>query len=215
MFNLHTKERVKTDKLDALRREGRVPAVIYGAKDEPSLCSVTHSEFIKVWRDAGETGIVQLEIGGDKKDVMIYEVQRNPVSDAPMHIDFYAVTKGQKIEVNVPLEFVGEAPAVKEIGAIIMKPLHDVLVSADARDIPQHIDVNVETLTDLDSQILAKDLVLPSSVELLTGEDEVIAALSAANEEEVDEVPDDVDMATIEVEKKGKKEEEEAEGESV
>lgn len=208
MFNLKTTIRVKSDKVDILRLKGQIPAVIYGAKEEPQTCSVELNEFIKVWRDAGETALIQIEIAGRNKEVMIHKVQRDPVSDTPIHIDFYTITKGQKIEVNVPLEFIGVSPAVKNLGAIIIKTMHDVEVLGDAREIPQQIDVNIEILTDLDSQILVKDIELPTGVEFITLADDVIASVSAANEEEDEVVPTEVDMEAIEVQKKGKKDEE-------
>lgn len=208
MFNLKTTKRAKEDKVGDLRLEGQIPAVVYGGKEESVLCSVALNEFIKVWREAGETGLVELETAGGKKDVMIHEVQKDPVSDVPMHIDFYAVTKGQKIEVNVPLEFVGTAPAIKNLGANLMATMHDIAVIGDAREIPQSIDVSVESLTDLDSQILVKDLVLPAGVEVTVSPDEVVASISAANEEEEEVAPEEVDMSAIEVQKKGKGDEE-------
>lgn len=207
MLQLKTTERKAGSDTTTLRAEGMVPAVIYGAKEESAPCAVAQNAFIKVWREAGETALVELETASGKKNVMIHQVQRDPVSDAPIHIDFYAVTKGQKIEVAVPLEFVGTSPAVKEQGAVLVKVMHELTLSGEPANIPQQIEVSIETLADMNSQIVAKDIALPSGLELITNPDEMIVAVSEAKEEEEEE-PTEVDMDSIEVESKGKKEEE-------
>jgi large subunit ribosomal protein L25 len=132
------------------------------------------------------------------------------VTNVPRHADFYAIEKGAKIEVAVPLVFVGEAPAEKA-GANIVKVMHEVEIEADAAHLPHDIQVDISGLAAIDDQIHAKDLVLPSGVALKTDGDEVIA-LAQEVKEEVEEAPAAVDMGAIEVEKKGK--EEGAEGEA-
>ena len=206
MPKLKTTERDNKIKLSSLRAEGSIPAVYYSAKEKATSISVDKVEFKKVWKEVGETGVVELEDEKGKLNVMIHDIALDPVTSEPIHIDFYAVKKGQKVEVKVPLEFEGESPAVKH-GAILVKVLHEIEVEGEPQNIPQHITVDITPLVELDSQILVKDLSIPKSVEIITGIDEVVAAISEAKEEEPEEVAE-VDMENIEEEKKGKKEEE-------
>ena len=165
-------------------------------------------DFIKVWREAGESSIVTLKTTEGNHDALIHAIDLDPVTDKVRHVDFYVVEKGKKIKVHVPIEFEGVAPAVKELGALLVKVLHEVEIEAKPADLPHEIIVSVESLINLESQILAKDIKLPAGVELVTGEDEVIALVSEAKEEVIEETAP-VDLSTIEIsEKKGKKEEE-------
>lgn len=205
MPKLKTTERDNKIKLSELRTSGSVPAVYYGAKEKATPISVNTKEFKKVWKEVGETGVVELEGEKGKLNVMIHDIALDPVTSEPIHIDFYAVKKGQKVEVKVPLEFEGESSAVKH-GAILVKVLHEIEVEGEPQNIPQHIVIDITPLVELDSQILVKDLSVSKSVEVITGIDEVVVAISEAKEEEPEEVAE-VDMSEIEEEKKGKKEE--------
>lgn len=193
--------------LSALREKGLVPAVVYGPKEDAFSVSVALGEFKKVWKSAGESSIVTLSIDGvGSKDVLIHEVDTHPVSGEPVHVDFYAIEAGKKIEVGVPLVFTGLAPAVKTYGATLVKVLYELEIAALPKDLPHEISVDVSSLAELDSQIHAKDIKLPSGVELVTDGDEVVAAVSEqVVEEEAFVAP--ADLSAIEVEKKGKKEE--------
>ncbi len=206
MPKLKITERNSKIKLSELRTSGFVPAVYYGAKEKATPISVNTKEFKKVWKEVGETGVVELEGEKGKLNVMIHDIALDPVTSEPIHIDFYVVKKGQKVEVKVPLEFEGESLAVKH-GAILVKVLHEIEVEGEPQNIPQHIVVDITPLVELDSQILVKDLSMPKSIKIITDADEVIVAISEAKEEEPEEVAE-VDMENIEEEKKGKKEEE-------
>ena len=204
MLNLTVTQRSTEEKVSALRAKGEIPAVAYGAHAEAVALSVPFNEFIKVLREAGETSVVSLTGGKKAMNVMIHEVQRDPVTNDPIHIDFYVVEKGQSVEVNVPLEFVGVSPVVKGQGAVLVKVMHELAVEGDPEKMPHTISVDISGLAELDSQILASDITLPAGITLVTHGEEVVAAISAAQEEEEGAA---VDMASIEVEKKGKKEE--------
>lgn len=191
-----------------LRTSGSVPAVYYGKKEKSTSISVSVSDFKKIWKEVGETSTFELETPKGTVNAMVYDVQVDPMKHDILHVDFYVVEKGQKVEVEVPLEFEGVAPAEK-LGGIVVKVLHELTVEGEPQNMPHELIVDVTKLVDLDSQILAKDLVLPKGIELITEPEEVIAAVSEA-EEESDEAPTAVDMSSIEVEQKGKKEEESA-----
>ena len=209
---MHTLTVTKRDpslSLSALRRAGSLPATVYGPKQEAVSVALPLKVFEKVFREAGESSI--LELSGVTKEplqVLIHEVDHDPITSSARHADFYAIEKGAKVEVTVPLSFEGESPAVKA-GANIVKVLHEVDIEADPVNLPHEIVVDISVLLNIDDQIHAKDLVLPKGVVLITNPDDVVA-LAQEVEEEVVEVAPAADLSAIEVEKKGK---EEAEGE--
>lgn len=193
----------------ALRREGSIPAVVYGAHQAATPITVPASAFQKVLREAGEATIVSLSGLGAPLPTLIHEVDLDPLTSLPRHVDFYAVTKGQKVEVAIPLVFIGESPAV-EAGANLVKVLYEIEVEADPMSLPHNIEVDLSVLANLGDRIHARDLTLPKGVELVSEPDEVVALVQEVVEEKVEEVAP-ADISTIEVEKKGK---EEAEGEA-
>lgn len=214
MNTLTATKRSKTDKLGDIRTNGMVPAVVYGAQVENTTISVSSVDFQKIFRVAGETSTIVLELEDEKTkakkklDVLIYEVQVNPVKGFPIHIDFLAVDMNKPIEVKVPIEFDGIAPADKNGSGVLVKVLHELEIEALPKNIPHAITVDLSPLAELDSQIHAKSISLPNGVKLLTDGDEVVALISAIKEEVEEVAP--VDLSAIEVEKKGKKEEEES-----
>ncbi len=199
--------RDKASTLEALRKEGKMPAVFYGKKTESTPISVSQGEFISIWHKAGESSVVTLKGATGSFDTLIHAVDLDPVTDIPRHADFYVFEKGKKLEVSVPLEFVGVSGAVKDLGGLLVKALHELKISADPQHLPHSLEVDIESLVDFNSQILASQIKLPTGVDLMENPDEVVATASAPREELVEEsVP--VDLSAIEVEKKGKKEEE-------
>ena len=211
MFKLSAKTRdISGKKVIGLREGGEMPAVIYGGKDETKNILVNTIEFKKVFKGAGESSIVTLDLDGKKTDTLVHEVQFNPVTDEPVHADFYTVSQDKEIEVDVPLVFEGIAPAIKELGGSLIKVLHELPISALPKNLPHDIVVDVSVLIAMDSQILVSDLKLPAGVTATVEGDEVVASITEAGEEVVEEAAP-ADLSTIEVEKKGKKEEGEAE----
>lgn len=188
-----------------------MPGVVYGPKQEAVAIEMNARDFGKALETAGESTVVKLMVDGVEHNVLIHDIDRDPVTDIPRHADFYAIVKGQKVRVAVPLEFTGVAPAVKELNANLLKPLHELEVEADAMNLPHEIMVDVSSLDALDKQILAGDLVLPAGVTLVSGADEVVATVIEAKEEPVEEVVAP-DMEAIGIsEERGKKEGEEGE----
>lgn len=188
------------------RLAGKLPVVAYGPKDKPGSFFVSAADFKKVLKTAGESSIISFKTDKDYKDVLIHEVDYHPVTGEPVHADFYVIEKGKALKVKVPLEFIGTAPAVKELGGTLVKVLYELEIEALPKDLPPSLPVTVDRLETLESQILVKDLVLPQGVRVVAKPDEVVALIGTVKEELVEEAP--VDLSTIEVEKKGKKEEE-------
>jgi len=207
-------KRSKTDKLGDIRNNGMVPGVVYGVRVENTMISVPNTLFEKIFKEAGESSTITLEIPAktekgpiQKVDVLIYDIQRHPVKGFPVHIDFLAIDMNKPVEVAIPLEFIGIAPAEKGSLGVLVKVIHEVEVEALPKDLPHNITVDISSLVALGDQIHIKDLVLPKGVNMITDKDEVVALITAIKEEK-EEAP--VDLSAIEVEKKGKKEDESA-----
>lgn len=209
MFKLSAKLRdILGKKVNSLRQGGELPAVVYGGKDASNNITLNTIEFKKVLKEAGESSIISLELADKKIDTLIHDVQFDPISGEPVHVDLYVVSQDKEIEVDVPLVFEGVPPAVKELGGSLIKVLHELPISALPKNLPHDIKVDVSGLNALDSQILVGDLKLPSGVRATVDVDEVVASITEAEEEVVEEAAP-ADLSAIEVEKKGKKEEEE------
>jgi large subunit ribosomal protein L25 len=188
-------------KTERLRAEGNLPAVMYGPKQAPTALTISKQEFDKVLKEAGESTVVTITGVGTPTDVLIHDVAFDARKGGVVHVDFYAIEAGQKITVNVPLNFVGEAPAVK-LGGTLTKVLHEIEVEAEATKLPKEIDVDISTLVDFTSQIHISDLKIPKGVEVKTAAEDVIALVQEVVEEK-EEAPA-IDMDAVEVEKKGK-----------
>jgi large subunit ribosomal protein L25 len=207
MTTLNGKKRDNKESLDALRAGGSLPAVFYGAGKESTPISIDSKEFEKIYDEVGETGAITLDVDGNKIDALVHEVSRHPVSNTPMHIDFLAIDTNKPVTVSVPLEFVGNSEA-ERAGGIITKTLHEVEIEALSKDLPEHLEVDLALLESQDSVIHLKDLKLPAGVSLVNDPEKTVASVTVAKEESEESVSAEDAMANIEVEKKGKAEEE-------
>ena len=175
--------------IKTLRRQGILPAVLYGqGKNLP--IQVSHQDFTKVLKDAGESTLVKLLVEGadgqtEEKNVLIHDVKKEPINDKVIHADFYEVSMSEKITATVPLVFVGESVAVKALGGTLMKSISEVEIKALAKDLMRGIEVNVGVLATFDDRISIKDLMVPAGVEILAEPDEVIALILPPRKEEV------------------------------
>lgn len=211
MLTLSVEKRKKTGSgAPAIRRAGSIPAVVYGAHQASTPITIEARAFEKVLRAAGEATIVALAGLGEPLPTLIHEVDLDPITNHPRHVDFYAVTKGQMVQVAIPLVFIGESLAVEQ-GANLVKVLHELEVEADPMNLPHNIEVDISVLKAINDRIHAKDLALPMGVKLVSEPEEVVALVQEVVEEKEEVVAPVADIASIEVEKKGK---EEAEGEA-
>ncbi len=190
-----------------LAKDGALPAVVYGPKQEAISITVPRHEFEALLRHGGESALIELSGLEKPLQVLIHDLDRDPVTHIPRHADFYAVEKGAKVTVSVPLSFIGDSAAIKA-GANLVKVLHEVEIESDPSKLPSEIEVDISSLAAEGDQIHVSDLRAPSGVEILTPSDEVVA-LAQAIEEESEEDSAGPDMDAIEVEKKGKDETEE------
>ena len=202
MMHVTTAPRAKKE----TKKEGMIPAVYYGAHAASTSVFVDAIEFKKVLASEGESSSITLITEHGKETAMIQDVQRHPVKSHIIHADFYILEKGQKVHVKTPIVFIGESQAVKE-GGVLVKVMYELSVEGDPTLLPHEFSVDIKSLETSSSVIHVRDIVLPKGVELyhVTGED--IVASITTNVEETDEVTP-TDLSAIEVEKKGKKEEE-------
>lgn len=211
MLNLTATKRDLSHNLEIIRQEGFLPAVFYGRKEASTPISIKETDFMKVWKQAGESSIVTLECAGESHDSLIHDVSVDPVKGNVVHVDFYVIEKGKKVTVDVPLTFVGVAPAQKDLGGSLVKVMHELPIEAEAKNLPHEIEVDVSVLTGFESRIFARDLKLPTGVVLAGNPDEIVALVNVVQEEKVEEAAP-VDLSSIELsDAKGKKEEEGAE----
>lgn len=208
MLTLSVKRREKSGaRAPQLRRAGAIPGVVYGAHYLSTPIVVSARAFQKVLREAGEATVVALEGLGDPLPTLIHEVDLDPITNNPRHVDFYAVTKGKKVQVAIPILFIGESPAV-EAGANLVKVLHELEVEADPMNLPHNIEVDLSVLRAINDRIYARDLTLPAGVALTSEPEDVVALVQEIVEEKEEAVP--TDISSIEVEGKGKEVETEA-----
>src|SRR5581483_5239441 len=196
-MELAVEKRDTTKSPKTLRREGVLPAVVYGRKTEATPIAVNRKVFEKLFRQAGESTVITLTGLPEKKQALIHDVAVDAVTGEPIHADFYAIEKGQTVTVSVPFEFEGTPPAVKDLGGILTKVMHELEMEVDPTELPQHIVVDVSGLATLDDQIKIKDLKLPASAKISVDSDEVVAMISVAEEEPVEAAP--VDLSAIEI----------------
>jgi large subunit ribosomal protein L25 len=190
--------------VNSLRNEGLIPAVIFGRGLESTNITISRIDFIKLYKVAGETDLVDLKIDGSNEKVLINEVQYNPVRGEPIHVSFYKPNLKEKVTVSIPVEIVGEeANALVKGGEAMVLVLHDELeIEALPMDLPHSFVVDVSKLEKIGDGIYVKDLSYDrEKIELDLEDEELIVKLDkAAMDEEVEEVEVDEAAAIAGVE---------------
>jgi large subunit ribosomal protein L25 len=168
-------------KVKALRREGLTPANIYGHGLESQAVQADTPTLVNLLRSVGRNAVLTLHVRGEKapRPVMVRAVQRNPVTDNVLHVDFYQVSLTEKMRADVPLVLVGSAPAVADQGGVLLQSLDSVSVEALPGNIPAHIEVDVSRLEQIDDAVHVRDLTLGPEVALHTEPELVIAKVAA------------------------------------
>ncbi len=197
-------------KVKALRREGFVPAELYGHGFENIHLALPAKEFGKVLKEAGSTSVVTLIIGKEKKSAMIHEVARDAVSSEVIHVDLHQVRMDELVKAHVPLEFVGEAPAIKTASAVINRAMSEIEVEAFPQDLPHSLVVDLSVLDELDKTIYVKDLKRPKGVTFLVDLETAVATATPPAPEEVVAPVETVDVSAIKTEGEEKKAERDA-----
>lgn len=172
-------------KVAALRRAGRLPAVVYGHGVDSAAISVDAHEFEQLRRHSGPNALVDLSVDGKKaRPVLVHGVQVHPVNRRPLHVDLFLVRMTEELTVEVPLVATGDSPAVTQHGGTLLHPSESVRVRALPDHLPQSIEYSVAGIADFDTAIYVRDLIIPSDVTLLTDGDEIIAKVQPPRVEE-------------------------------
>ena len=171
-------------RLSSLRKSGYVPAILYGKNQEPLPLQVPLRDFLKAFESAGESTLVYINVDGQAYPVIINDVARDPVTDDVLHADFYKVRLDQKIKAKVPVEFTGEAPAVKDNGGIFVRNVNELEVEALPQDLPHEISIDISSLEKFGDQVLLKEINLGEKVQLHGNPDEIIAVVQEPISEE-------------------------------
>lgn len=189
-------------KVKALRRQGQIPAVVYGHGLKPQSLKVSALDFGRVFQKAGENTLVELSIdGGKAANVIIADIQQDPITNRFTHADFFQVRMDEKIEAAIPLEFQGEAPAVKELGGIFLRTVEAVEVECLPADLPHSIEVDITILKTFDDHIKLSDLKVPTKVKILGEPEMIIASVERPRtEEELAALNEKVEMDVTQVE---------------
>lgn len=199
--------------LTALRQSGILPAVIYGSQTDSLPVQVNYKDFLKVLKQAGESTIVSLSLNNEKKNVLIHDVKTDPLTGKVVHADFYQVRMDKKIKSEIPLVFAGESEAVKNLGGILIKSIHEVEVEAFPQHLPHDIQVDISVLKSFDDVIHLKDLKVSSEVKILGNPEEVITSVTPprteAEMESLKAAPVEAKVEEVKVETEEKKAERE------
>ncbi|MBA2300316.1 MAG: 50S ribosomal protein L25 [Chloroflexi bacterium] len=176
-------------KVNRLRKDGKLPAVVYGRGVDSTNVTVDAHEFELLRRHTGPNALVDLSVGGEKaQPVLINQVQIHPVHRRPLHADLFLVRMTEELTVDVPLVATGVSHAVDQLGGTVLHPTETVRVRALPDHLPQSIEYSIESLVDFDVAVHVRDLSVPSDVTLLTDPDEIIAKVQAPRVE-VEEEP--------------------------
>ena len=194
-MKLEAQKRDINQNLDTLRVDAKLPAVCYGPDVESTSIVLDYKTFMMLTREAGSSTIIDLSIDGEEHEVLIKQIDRDPLSDAMIHVDFYAIKRGAEIEIAVPVHFIGESPAAKA-DAVINEIIHEINVRCRPRVLPSHIDIDLALLTEIGSTITVGDLQLAEGITILNAPEDAIAAVNAAVEE-VEEVDDAAELADV------------------
>lgn len=184
-----------------------IPAVLYGSDVENMSLEIDKKSFEKVFKDVGET-LIDLEVDGKKYSVLIHDTQVNPLTQELIHVDFYQPNLKEEVETEVPLELIGEAPALKLGGTLIMN-MKEISVSALPKDLPSKIIIDVSVLNTFEDAITVKDIKVPAGVTIEVENPEEIIVQVVEPEDVEEELAKPIEEVNKEPEQAAPKKEEE------
>ncbi len=186
-LNLNAQIRNTEEKIKEIRADKMIPAVVYWKNQEPITIKIDNSEFIKLFRVSGESHIINLNIGKKSIEVLVHDIQREPVNWEFQHIDFFAITKWEKVHTKIHLKFTGASKAVKE-WAILEEHIKEIEVKVLPKDLVDSFDVDLSKLEEIGDVIRVSDLGISSKFEVLTHSEDIVAIASKPAKVEVEEV---------------------------
>ena len=204
------KRNVIGKQVKALRRQGGLPAILYGSID-PLAISLDAHNAERVLQSVTSSHLITVEVEGSPHSVLVRERQRNPLTGHLIHVDFQVVSLTKKLRANVLLDLVGDAPAVKEHSGVLVTGLESLEVECFPQDLPERITIDLSILGEIGDAIYVRDLHLPDVVEVLEDPDEMVILVTAQEAEPVEEEEEAAEAVEEEPEviERGKREEEE------
>ncbi|WP_152657400.1 50S ribosomal protein L25/general stress protein Ctc [Oceanobacillus sp. CFH 90083] len=182
-LNAQKRENLAKSATSEIRKNGRIPAVVYGKSKDPKTVSVDSIDLVKTVRDEGRNAIISLQVeGGDAVDVMLHDYQIDPIKDDLLHADFYIVNMSEEMDVSVSVRLEGNSKGEKE-GGVLQQPLYEVQVRAKPSDIPEEIVVDVSDL-DVNESLSISDLKVAGNYAFIDEPDTTIASVVPPTTEE-------------------------------
>lgn len=200
----------------ALRRAGLIPAIVYGGGEDPISIELDEKDTSRIITQTSASTLISLKVGRKNHRVLLRDIQYDVITRVPIHVDFLRVEMDTAIRTTVPIEFVGEAPGVKEQGGVLVTGLSELEIEALPADLPDKVTVDLEILTEIDSMVTVADIFVGKNVDVLTESDEVIAHIVYQEVEEIEEEEEEAlveAMMEPELVERGKEEELEEESE--
>lgn len=167
--------------LTRIRQDGNIPAVVYGGKLDSKSIYVSEADFTKIIRKVGRNGVISLELGGNKHNVVLSDYQADPIKHEVIHVDFLAVDMSKEITANVRINLVGDAPGVKD-GGVMQQSMHELTVTATPDNIPQSVDIDVSNL-QVNETLTIADIQTNSGYTINEGDEEVVASILPPRQE--------------------------------
>lgn len=183
-----SKRDVVGKQVKTLRREGLLPAIVYGRGISSIPISINSREANKILSAITSSNLVVIDIDGDKHTTLVREKQRDPVTGEVLHIDFYEVSMTEKLRTNVGLEFQGDSPAVKELMGVLVTVMESLEVECLPQDLPNRIVADLSTLEEIGDSLYVRDISLPPNIELISDIDGLVVVISPPAVEEIEEV---------------------------
>ncbi|RLC37677.1 50S ribosomal protein L25 [candidate division Kazan bacterium] len=200
-YTIEAKLRDKQSTASFVRKLGNIPAVIYGKETEPLSVQIDSVSLKRLYREAGESSLVQLKLDDEERLILFKEPQYDPRTGEIIHIDLYQIKLGESIKAEVQLVFEGEAPAVEQEDGVLVTNKDKVEIECLPRDLPKDIKVDISGLKNIDDSLAIKDLQVPEGVKILDDpEDSVVVVTPPREEEEEPAVSEDEAIEDVEVE---------------
>ena len=210
-FKLEATERKEEEKAKNVRKAGKIPAVIYGHNFDNISLAIDKIAFNRIYRDAGTSNLVNLSIGDNKSfPVLVHDYQKDPLNGDFVHIDLIKVNMKEEIETEIPIKFVGDAPAVINLEGSLITPVDAVEIKCLPAALVPEFEVDLSGLDDFEKNIKISDIKVPEGIEILNDPEEILAFVQEPrSEEEIEALNEEVveDVESVEVEEKGKEEE--------
>ena len=196
-----------------LRREGLLPAVVYGPGAKPQSIQLNSREASKVFRRVHGAELIDLELNGQTRKVLVHDLQRDAIRGDFLHADLYVVDMARPIRVRLPIHLVGTSPAVVSLSGVLVRGLPELEVECLPGDLIKEVEADLSVLKEIGNSLHVRDLTLPATIKVLTDPDEQVARVTYQAKEEDLSTPTTA-ATEVEVIEKGKLEEEAEEGEA-